>query len=209
MLLSTAGCILAVLVAVGWRLGTAPPASTARRLGGSVLVAASIALVIWMASGPLAGNWAVRAGTPASLLASVHGASAATPVSAASLQAPFSAQLDGTVRQGASPETGLAIIDLRLTMSHGASGPLQIRIEGQPVGGGGVAMSRSAVSLGPPAQPHLYAGRIVALHGSRMLAVAASGDGTSMRLNVNVSIDQATGSVRGTVGAQPGGSASE
>jgi methionine sulfoxide reductase heme-binding subunit len=205
MLLITAACILAAVVAIGWRIGTAPPASAPRRLGAGGLAAGLIALVVWMASGPLARNWAARAGTPPSLLAAVHSsAGPAITSNASSLQAPFTAQLNGTLHQSASSETGLAIIDLRLTMSRGASGSFAIRIEGQPVGDGGVAMSRSTVSLGPPGQSHLYGGRIVALRGSRMVAVASSSDGGSVRLDVNVSIDQATGSVSGTVRAQPG-----
>ena len=200
MLALTAACVLAVLMAVIWRVGAAAPESAGRRLAAGALAVGPVALSVWLAGGPLAGNWAARAGTPATLLAAV-GSGPATAPTASGLEAPFTARLRGSVRQGASSESGLASVDLPMSMSGGAEGTLAVQIIGQPQGGGGVAMTQSSVALGPPGQPTLYKGQIVALRGSR-IAAAVSGSGGSLRLQIDLSIDQTSGSVTGTVRAE-------
>jgi sulfoxide reductase heme-binding subunit YedZ len=203
MLAVTATCVLAVGIGVGWRIRNASPDHPARRLGGGALGVGALALVFWLASGPLAANWAARAGTPAPLLASAH---STTPVAAATppgLRAPFTARLSGSLRQRSGAASGL-VEDLPMSMGGGAKGTLDVRIVGQPLEGGGVAMSKSSVSLGPPGQRTLYTGRILALRGPRILAVVSSGSGASIQLQIELSIDQASGGVTGTVQAQPG-----
>lgn len=203
MLILSLGCLAAVLAAIGWRVSTAPPESAGRRLGAGALVVAPIALIVWAASGPLAGNWAVRAGTPASLIASVRPASGASPTSAAaSIDTPFTADLRGSLHQRESEDAGLASVQLQTAMSGGAHGTLDITIAGQPLAGGGVAMTQGSVSLGPDGNPRLYTGRIANLRGSRIDASVSNSDGSSLRLSINVSIDQATGGVTGTVHAE-------
>ena len=199
MLALTAACVLAVLIAVVWRVGAAAPESAGRRLAAGALAAGPVALGVWLAGGPLAGNWAAHAGTPATLIAAV-GSGPATAPTASSLAVPFTARLSGSVRQGASSESGLASVDLPMSMSGGAEGTLDVQITGQPQGDGGVAMTQSSVALGPPGQPTLYKGHIVALRGSRIVA-AVSGSGGSLRLQIDLSIDQASGAVTGTVRA--------
>jgi hypothetical protein len=158
-----------------------------------------------MVEGPLAGNWAARAGTPTSILASVGtasgGATAATG-SAVAFDAPFTADLTGSVHEGVAPDTGIAHVDMHLSMSGAPKGALAVKLLGQPLGGGGVAMTQGTVSLGPPDQPSLYTGRILSLHGSRMQATASSAAGASLQLTIDVSIDQASGAVTGTVQAE-------
>ena len=206
MLMLSVACLAAVLLAIGWRVGAAAPGTAGRRLATGGLMVGPVALIVWVAMGPLAGNWAARAGTPPSLLAFGRPAAGkATPATAAtpSLQAPFTAHLQGSLRQR-TPEPALTSVDLRLTMSGGATGPLDVTIVGQPLEGGGVAMTQGSVSLGTHGSPKLYRGRITALRGSRISAVATSSDGTALRLSINVSIDQASGSVSGTVHASGG-----
>ena len=71
-LMLTATCLFAVLIAVGWRVAAASAADPRMRgLAGSLGAAALLALVLWVAAGPLGPNWARRAGTPAAVLASV------------------------------------------------------------------------------------------------------------------------------------------
>jgi hypothetical protein len=89
-----------------------------------------------------------------------------------------------------------------MNMSREASGTLDVTITGQPVQGGGVAMTQGSVSLGPNGEPTLYTGHVVGLQGSQIVASAQSSDGSAMRLAINVSIDQASGTVSGTVQAQ-------
>jgi len=69
MLLISAVCLLAVLVALAVRVLSGWPA--ALRLRAAALGAAAvfaIGVVVWLPSGPLAKDWARRAGTPASAL---------------------------------------------------------------------------------------------------------------------------------------------
>jgi sulfoxide reductase heme-binding subunit YedZ len=201
MLLLSVACLAAVLLALGWRVTAAAPGSAGRRLATGALTIGPIALIVWVALGPLAGNWAARAGTPPNLLPSAQPVSVGTGANAArGLQVPFEARLTGSLHQRALA-SGLASVQLRMSMSGGASGSLDVTISGQPLTGGGVAMSQSSVSLGPSANPRLYTGDVVALRGARILA-SASGDRTSMRLTIDLTIDQESGAVSGTVHAQ-------
>jgi Ferric reductase like transmembrane component len=201
MLLLSVGCLAAVLLAFGWRVAATAPGSAGRRLATGALTIGPIALIVWVALGPLAGNWAARAGTPPNLLPSAPPASVGTGAQAArGLQVPFEARLTGSLRQR-TLASGLATVQLRMSMSGGASGSLDVTLSGQPLAGGGVAMSQSSVSLGPPANPRLYSGDVTALRGARILA-SASGGGTSMRLTIDLTIDQESGAISGTVHAQ-------
>ena len=162
-----------------------------------------IALIAFSAAGPLGSNWAARAGTPANLLPSA-GATAptASTTQGSGLTAPFNARLSGSLRQRAPADSGLTSVEMRMNMSHGETGILDVTITGQPLQDGGVAMTQGTVSLGPPGEPSLYTGRVVGLQGSQIVATAQSSDGSTMRLAINVSIDQASGSVNGQVQAQ-------
>jgi DMSO/TMAO reductase YedYZ heme-binding membrane subunit len=202
-LLLTAACLLAVLAAVGWRVaGTWPVDPGRRTLAGALGAAGLLALVLWVAAGPLGANWASRAGTPASLLAGVDTGSTASASDAnpSSLTIPFSSQLAGAVHQRIEAGSGLAVIDIRTDLRGGPKGTLGIRIEGQPLGEGGVAMQASRVTLGPPGEPSLFRGRLIRLRGRRLLASLSDGHGL-VRLNANLSIDQATSRVTGSARA--------
>lgn len=212
MLLIALGCTIAVLAAVGWRVAVAWPADPSRRtLAGALGATAVIALVLWTAAGPLGANWAGRAGTPASLLASVSpaggGAATAGAVAAPPLRLPFSAKLDGTIRQRSSAAAGAVVVDIQTSLRGEEPGSLEIQIEGQPLGDGGVSMTASRVSLGPPGEPSLYRGRVVALRGTRVLGRVSDGS-EAARLEVNLAIDQATRSVTGRAAARPVGAVS-
>jgi DMSO/TMAO reductase YedYZ heme-binding membrane subunit len=211
MLLLTLLCTVAVLAAVGWRASAAAAGDRRRgTLVGAVAASAVIALVIWVVAGPLGPNWASRAGTPATLLASVKPSAGAGPATAArdaaatSLRVPFSARLRGTVDQRGSAAAGVAVLDIRTKLHGGAAGSLEIQIQGQPLGDGGVSMTASRVALGPPGEPSLYRGRLVALRGTRLLGRVSDGTG-SVELDVNLAIDQATRGVSGTATARPVG----
>jgi sulfoxide reductase heme-binding subunit YedZ len=68
------GCTAVVIVAVGVRLADRGTAIRVRAGATATVAAGVIALAIWLPSGPLAGGWAAKAGTPPSIL----GAKAAT-----------------------------------------------------------------------------------------------------------------------------------
>ena len=61
----TAGCVLAVMIAIGWRLAIGRPERRGWRAGAAALTVASVVvLVLWAWQGPLAPGWSKRAGTP-------------------------------------------------------------------------------------------------------------------------------------------------
>jgi methionine sulfoxide reductase heme-binding subunit len=68
------GCTAVVIVALGVRLADRGTAIRVRAGAAATVAAGVIALAIWLPSGPLAGGWAAKAGTPPSIL----GAKAAT-----------------------------------------------------------------------------------------------------------------------------------
>jgi methionine sulfoxide reductase heme-binding subunit len=61
----TAACVLAVVLAIGWRLAVGRPELRAWRAGAAVVTVASVVvLTLWAWQGPLAPGWSQRAGTP-------------------------------------------------------------------------------------------------------------------------------------------------
>jgi len=85
MLLLTAGCVAIVLVAV-WMRAAASSRDQSGIRASVVLasLAAPLALVVWLANGPLAAGWAKRAGTPRSLLATASRSALSSASSGAS-----------------------------------------------------------------------------------------------------------------------------
>jgi len=163
MLLLAADCVAVMLAAVMLRVSAGWPEHVVARLsaaGAAALV--PLGLVAWLPSGPLAAGWAKRAGTPASLLAGTNvgsgraGTSGGSPSaslgtgSSSQRAAPssFSAPTVGRVTQ-VRLASGLTLVDVRLAVPRHALGRLDIRIEGPPVGSGGVQMTGSRVTLGP------------------------------------------------------------
>ena len=206
MLLLSAACLVAVLVAVGWRVATAWPEDSGRRtLAGALGAAGLLALALWVAAGPLGPNWAARAGTPAPILASVGAGSGsgASPrdASASQLPIPFSSRLSGVVRQRIAAGSGLAVLNIRTSLHGATQGTLGIQIQGEPLSDGGVSMQGSRVTLGPPGEPSLYRGRLIQLNGGRLLANLSDGEAV-VQVNASLSVDQATQRVTGRASAQ-------
>lgn len=207
MLAVTIGCAAAVVAAVAWRIWAGRPEHARVRgaaAGACVVAAAALGVLLWR--GPLAGSWARRSGTPPALLASSTPAkprsvpAAARSAPASPLLRPFSADVRGSLRQGTSAG-GSAVVDLRLRLRGGTDGVLRVRIAGQPSGGGGVLMRRSAVSLGPRSAPGEFQGRVVSLSGSTLEALVGSSAGQALRLRVDLVLSAA--SVSGTVSSRP------
>lgn len=194
MLLLTAACVALMLasvlarVAYGWprRLELRVPA-----LAAAALV--PIGLIAWLPGGPLAPGWARRAGTPATLLAA--GRPAAVPVSgstgagatgddgAARASSPpasesaerehsFTTRVSGTVTRSPLAD-GRTRVAIALTAADQPLDRLAIRIEGAALGGGGVNMSASQVTLGPGADPSQYRGHVTGLQGAAIEAHVA------------------------------------
>jgi len=212
MLAISSLCLVAVLVAIGWRISLAWRRGDRRRaLATSGIATGLLAMAIWVAAGPLGAHWAARAGTPAALLASFSSppASAGAEPTPASRPLPtrFSSTLTGAVRQRQLAAAGLIVVDIRAVLHGDATGTLEIQIQGQPLAGGGVSMTNSRVSIGPPGQPLLYQGKLVSLQGSRLLASVTNGS-DAKSLDVRLSIDPSSRRLSGNVSAQPSGASS-
>jgi uncharacterized membrane protein YeaQ/YmgE (transglycosylase-associated protein family) len=203
MLLITAACGAAVLIAVWTRIaraGTGAESLRAPAVGAALVTAAGIA--IFTLAGPLERGWARRAGTPASLLPKSF-----VPVALrapTSVRIPFSAQLAGRVTQ--TNEPGGAIVDLALHLSGAEHGKLRVRLAGAPLDGGGLSLTGSQVDLLANGIPSVLEGQIVSLQGDQFVARVADSAGLVLNLQANLSIDSQTDTVTGTLAASsPGG----
>lgn len=212
MLALAAACIVVVLAALFWRIWVGWPDHRRARASALGLTAvAPLALVAWLASGPLAAGWARRAGTPSSLVLAAGGRAPVgparrRPTGARDPQAPFDAQLAGTVSETQSGSLATVHIDTRL--SGGASGTLNTTIMGPADSSGGVSLSESAVTLGSPSNPSLYHGRITSLAGSTFHARLSDARGHTVDLSVALQLDTGSGTASGSVVARRAGTAS-
>jgi methionine sulfoxide reductase heme-binding subunit len=201
MLALTGLCVVAVVVAVGTRIARAHPEHQRLRAPAAALtIATPIGLAVLTLAGPLAPDWARRAGTPETLLVK-----ASTPASAR-VPAPtpprrFSAKLDGTVRQRS--ELGGTVIDLSLRLRDGARGTLRVRMAGAPLLGGGLSMTGSQVDLLADGLPSVMQGQIVSLQGEQFVARVVGVSGPALNLRVDLQIDQDTDTATGTLAATP------
>jgi hypothetical protein len=216
MLVLTAACLAAVLVAVGIRIARSSEASRVRVPAGALAAITPLGLVIFTLLGPLQPHWSRRAGTPANLLGSTSRAVArARPVRAArapapaarpatdSLKVPFSASLNGTINQSSAP--GGAILDLALRVSGGAHGELRIRMAGAPDGSGGLSLTGSQVDMSASGLVSVLQGKIVSLQGQQFVARVADRSGSTLDLSADLNIDNQSGTVTGTLSGAPAG----
>lgn len=209
MLALTAGCVLAIAGAVAVRALDGWPSHLGARLSGVTASAAlPLALLVWLPGGPLAKSWAKRAGTPTAVLAAATGSRASTPPphtsSAPASQGSFQAPAQGTIKQ--SEDGQGASIHIVLSLGAGtALSQLHFLIEGTPVAGGGVQMTASSATLGPPSDPHMYEGTITALSGSNIAANVRDAAGRSYSIVAQLQIDPSTQTASGTVTATAGG----
>jgi sulfoxide reductase heme-binding subunit YedZ len=213
VLLLALACLAVVVGSVWWRLAAGAPQWTGARTAAAVLgAAAPLAILGWFAVGPMKTGWAARAGTPASLLGSQPaGATAATTAPTApsaalpgNLQAPFSATLTGTIAETRADAQGNVIVTIAGSLSGGASGHLQIVLQGASDSQGGVQMSTSAVTLGPSAGTSEYQGQITRLGGTRVVAALTGDGGRTIQLTVSLQIDSTNTHVTGSVQATAG-----
>lgn len=208
----TAICILAVALAVSARALRGWPERRGVRGGALALTALlPVALIAWLPDGPLGHGWARSSGTPTALLGSTARASstaASTTVGAqgshsSTLAGPFDVRLSGAIKEGPGPRPGWVAVKIATSFSGSVAGRLDIEIDGQSVGEGGVSLGASSVTLGSPPTPEVYRGKIVALNGNRLLATVRGNEGHSLSLQVVLAIDSANGTVSGTLAASP------
>jgi hypothetical protein len=207
------GCAAAVAMAIVARLlGTEGAWGT--RAGALGAVAASAAaLAIWLPAGPLAPGWAARSGTPASVLAAV-GKSAApngtkagsrtTRTAAASLTARVAGPVTGRIAEVVDPSGG-ATVRLSLGLRRGPLSRMNVQLFGHAVGGGGISLTSSRVTLGTPSRPAAYRGAVTSLNGGRIDARLNGSGGSRVTVALALRIDRGSGSVAGTASLAPVG----
>lgn len=213
MLVLTAACLAAVLVAVWLRIARSD-APRVRVPAIALSVLTPLVLLIFTVLGPLRPHWSERAGTPKNLLVSRTAAQVARPAAskpaapapASTLRVPFSATLNGTISQTQEPDG--EILDLALQVSGGAQGELRVRMAGAPNGGQGLSLAGSQVDLSAAGLASVLQGKIVSLAGQRFVARVADHTGSALDLQANLNIDGQSGSVTGTLSGAPAGGTS-
>jgi hypothetical protein len=210
-------CVLAVAGAVAWRLVTGRSLPSGRRIaaglaGAAALVSIGVVAVV----GPLASGWSRRAGTSPALLAQLNanfqsGAStassgsgtASTPTGAAQPSTggasfvdvlptpPFTSTVQGTYRTSAGGEEGQTVVVLTMQPAVASSPPLVVKLMGRAVSQG-VALSSSQVTWGPDS------GSVSSLQGTA-IGMNLSGPQGRMHLALQLNLDQAAGTLTGTI----------
>lgn len=205
-------CMVAVVLAIWWRVVAGWPGRERQRIIAVVASAvAPLAIGLWAFAGPLQPGWARRAGTPAALLGGTAapadgtnapdgGAAGDTqPVAAPSpgLTTPFDASVAGTVRDPGPDRRGNETITIDMTLTDGASGSLQVVLNGRAnVDGGGVSLESSTVTLTSADGTETLTGSVTTLRGDVIDARLQSPSGAAVSLELQLSIDD--GRVTGT-----------
>ena len=210
----TAGCVGVVVLALWYRLAAGWPAHQGVRVSSAVLsVALPVLALGWLLGGPLQPGWALKAGTPPSLLVQHKTvAGTTTPATAQASSArrlpnpPFTAPVAGSVSQSPPNANGEIAIRIHAATGAGTNGVLDIVLDGTPTDGGGVSLSGSQVSYGTPAQPQLYTGQLTNLSGGVLQIATRNKNGQPLALSVTLHINgtRATGQLSAATGAAGG-----
>jgi sulfoxide reductase heme-binding subunit YedZ len=221
-LLTEVLCVASVVGAVAWRVAAARGVPSSRRLAAAGLTTALlIGIGTFAALGPLQPGWSKRSGTSAALLAQLNARFASissgtpstsasstsdtaptttVPLSTSALPAvPFTKRLTGTI--ATSNPNSAGDVEVRLTLQvQGTNAPLVVQLIGTAVNGG-VSMSTSNVTFGNER------GAVTALNGSTIAATVkgANDQVDQVDLVLQLSIDQQSGAVSGSVSATSGG----
>ena len=196
-------CVTAAAAAVLWRVAGERATPLLRLAGALGAIGVPLAVGVFYLSGPGQSGWAARAGTPKSLLSqpASHVRSAVSRPVATLPNGPFTSRFTGRVRQSGEDGDGRVLVDISGTTSGRVKDLLWIRLQGVPVGGGGVSMTASGASFGPPAFPDAYVGKIVGLNGPQIL-LSLSGHSGGLSLLIDLRIGPsgtATGTIHGRV----------
>lgn len=188
--------VATVVLAVLWRVAEARQGPGSVRLaGGLAALVVPAAIAVWALGGPLAPGWARRAGTPARLLAApvatTTGATAALPAT------PFEAPVRGTFSTSSPGSDGLVTVGL--SANAGPKGVLHLVLRGVPLEGGGVQMTGSRVSFGPPGAPGAYSGQIDSLDGARLVASVQDSQGNGLDLTLLLHLDSSSRTLTGSL----------
>jgi sulfoxide reductase heme-binding subunit YedZ len=201
-------CVVAVVGSVWWRLARVWSRASAGERGAALAasVVLPVAVAAWTVTGPLQTGWARRSGTPAALV----GAQTSAPTAAGSAAAPtigtkggwvlpFTSRFRGAQHQTGPDSNGAISVTIAGTLTAPESGRLAIVLTGQPAEGGGVELTASQVTLGPPGAPSEYRGPVTRLQGSTVVASLSSAAGSTVTATMVLQLDGPDGTVTGTV----------
>jgi Ferric reductase like transmembrane component len=194
--------VATVVLAVLWRVAEAREGPGSVRLaGGLAALVVPAAIAVWALGGPLAPGWARRAGTPARLLAApvaTTTTTAAAPAAAARLPAtPFEGPVQGTFSTSSPASDGLVTVGL--SANAGSKGVVHVVLRGVPLEGGGIQMTGSRVSFGPPGAPGAFSGQVVSLEGARLVASVQDSQGAALDLTLLLRLDSSSRTLSGSL----------
>jgi hypothetical protein len=196
---TAAACVAVVATAAAGRALTARVSTALRPAALAAAVLVPVAVAAWYEQGPAKHGWAARAGTPATLRASVRASGRVVRVSAPLPPRSFTARVTGTLRRHATPDgRQRVVISLRLAGAPG--GALRLDLRGQPVGGG-VSLDASGVSFVPATTRAVYLGSVTALDGNLVGAQVRDAAGDRLELTLALTLDAGAGTARGVVRA--------
>ena len=203
LVMLTVACTLAVAATVLLRVLLTPGLDPARRLVAlGAVPAVLLVLFIWAKSGPLKQGWALRAGTPTSLIPAASQRASATAVTKAQTPAtplPYTATVSGSLTQAQPNSSGIATVQIDASTSGPVAGRLRATLYGVPLENGGLSMQSSDVAYATAGSPAAYRGQVVSLAGTQITAVVSDSTGRHLRLELALQINPSSGSVGGTL----------
>ncbi|MHB8600529.1 MAG: hypothetical protein ACYDER_27445 [Ktedonobacteraceae bacterium] len=188
-------------------------------LATSIIIVTLIG-ILWTLIGPLQPGWNASANNGqgsggSTVLAASKGSQSSTATQASLFAPPFTAQLQGTLTQSGPDNNGNVTLVINATLSNGATGVLQITLQGQSGGDdGSLNITSTNVVLGSNAQTPLYSGPLTTLNANNSWHMTAllTGTGTaSGQLNIRVDVQvnaqqQVSGTIQGLTSSATGGS---
>ncbi len=201
----------------------ANPQSRAHPVFATAVIIVMLVGTLWTLIGPLQPGWNATANNGqgsggSTVLAASKGSQSSKSSQVSPFAPPFTAQIQGTLTQSGPDSNGNVTIVINSTLSQGASGALQITLQGQPGGDdGSLNITNTHVVLGTNTQTPLYSGPLTTLNADRQWHMTAqlTGTGTaSGQLNVRIDVQvntqqQVSGTIQGlTTNATGGGNGS-
>ena len=193
------GSLVAVALAALARIALGGGLRLPRVAGAVAAVVVPIGVLAWYNAGPLKAGWAKKSGTPTAILARKATARGTTFASAKVEPRSFTDPVTGTITTSRT-SAGYEIIDISLHLKGSPNGAVRIRLRGVPQDDG-VVMTASGVTFVPQTTDTVFSGSVNSLQGTDIGAAVSDASGDSLNLNFALSIDNASGSVTGTVSA--------
>ena len=180
----------AVAVATIWRVAVGWPSWTPTRITMAFgALSVPVFLGAWFVAGPLQPGWAVRAGTPASLLphtATVVAEAPPVATAPAPIVLPSTTSGQGTT-QLHPLANGLARVVIQIQTQDAQPLDIRVVLNGRQLQEG-ISMTDGSVVLTPPKGAAPYQGVVTGLDGGNIAATLSDGHGDRIALTLAVQI---------------------